>query len=179
MRTRLSRLIIGTTALALASSAVARDEVTADNSYLEALKACRAESVDANRLACFDKAVASLLAASDEGDLRVVDKEEVRQTRRKLFGFSLPSLGIFGKHGKEKPEMEDIDRLDTTVASARRSSDRLIVTTPEGAVWEVQDPPRRLMTPKPGTKLEIRSGMLSSYFLRFGNQPGVKGRRVQ
>ena len=56
---------------------------------------------NAERLACFDKAVGTIVAASDSDDLRIVDREEVRETRRKLFGFALPDLGIFGRRDGE------------------------------------------------------------------------------
>ena len=56
------------------------------------LQSCRAIDDSARRLACFDRAAASLLAARDSGDVRVVDREEVQETRRSLFGFTLPKL---------------------------------------------------------------------------------------
>jgi len=119
-----------------------------------------------------------MLAASDQGELRVVDREEVRQTRRKLFGFSLPDFGIFGGGDRDAAE-EKVESLETTIAKVRASDyGGWVLVTAEGAVWQIDNAPRRLMTPKVGQPLEIRSGALSSYFLRINGQPGVKGRRV-
>ena len=90
----------------LTTPASAQDR--AEDKYLDSLRTCQAITDNAERLACFDKAVGTIVAASDSDDLRIVDREEVRQTRRKLFGFALPDLGIFGgKSDKEDPEQAE------------------------------------------------------------------------
>lgn len=144
------------------------------------LRACRAIAADSERLACFDKVSGTLLTAADEGDLSVVNREEVRKTRRTLFGFTLPDLGIFGggDKAKAKDEADQIEVLNTTIASYRSTKDGIQITTAEGAVWEIDNPPRRLMTPKAGQPVEFRKGSLSSYFIRINGQGGVKGRRI-
>lgn len=144
------------------------------------LRACRAIAADAERLACFDRVSAALVTAAEEGDLSVVNREEVRKTRRTLFGFALPDLGIFGRgdKAKDKDEADEIEILNTTVASSRSTRDGLEVTTAEGAVWLISSPPRRLMTPRPGQSVELRGGSLTSYFIRINGQAGVKARRI-
>lgn len=160
------------------STAAEKDREMGESAYLAALKACQDEAGDAARLACFDQAAATIVAASEQGELRLVDREEIRQTRRKLFGFSLPTFGIFKGDGT-KPEQEEIEVLQTTIAKARMSNTGgWVVVTEEGAVWQIDNAPKRLMSPKVGQSLEIRSGALSSYFLRINGQPGVKGKRV-
>src|SRR5829696_6737424 len=62
----------------------------------EALVRCRAITGDAERLACFDRAAASLQAAAERRDVVVVDRQQVRESRRRLFGLPLPRLPIFG-----------------------------------------------------------------------------------
>lgn len=165
--------------LFLASSATAQEGVAAKDP-LDPLRACQTISIDLERLQCFDKVSKSLLAAAEEGDLSVVNREEVRKTRRKLFGFTLPDFGIFGRSEKarEKDKLEEIEVLNTTVASSRSSSDGLEVTTAEGAIWLIPSPPRRLMTPKAGQSIELTKGSLSSYFMRINGQGGVKARRI-
>lgn len=147
--------------------------------HLDALLACRAESDPTARLACFDQATSQMSAAIEKGDMRVVDREDVRKARRSLFGFALPTLNIFGKGDRDEDKAEELEKVDTTVASVTRRGSSMFVKTAEGAMWEVYDVPRRLMTPKAGESLEIRKGALTAYFLRFGKQPGVKGRRVE
>lgn len=167
-------------ALAPATPLAAADE-KGESAYMTALRQCQGKTDPAERLACYDTAVASMVAASSEGEVRVVDREEIRQTRRKLFGFSVPDLGIFGgRSDKEDPaQKEEFSALQTTIAAVRPVQGTLILTTAEGAEWQLDEVPPRLMKPKVGQSLEIRSGAFSSYFLRIDGQKGVKGRRVR
>jgi hypothetical protein len=185
MSTIAHRAAFGFAALAIAvtalpSAAIGADDEQKDSAYIEALKACQRTTDDAARLACFDRAVASVVSANDQGELRVVDREAVRQTRRKLFGFALPDFGIFGGHGdKDAKEEEEAKILQTTIARVRPSdSAGWVLTTAEGAVWQMDNVPARLLTPKAGQPVEIRAGALSAYFIRINGQPGVKARRI-
>ncbi|MBX7483227.1 hypothetical protein [Qipengyuania qiaonensis] len=166
-------------ALALASLSIpaSAQDSDAKNTYLEALKACQAETEPASRLACFDRAAGEIVSAEDAGELRIVDREAVRETRRGLFGFALPDLGIFGKRDNEE---EEINEIETTVAAVSGSyPSGYTIRTAEGAVWRISDVPRRLLEPKVGDKLLIKSGALSAYYIRIGNQGGVKANRVK
>ena len=161
-----------------ATAGAAEDKTKADP--LDPLRTCRAIVANADRLACFDTVAGQLLTAADEGDLSVVDRDEVRKTRRKLFGFSLPDFGIFGRSDKarDKDAADEVEVLNTTIASSRASRDGLEITTAEGAVWFIENPPRRLFRPKPGQPVEFRKGTLGSYFIRINGQGGVKGKRI-
>ena len=164
----------------LFSVTVAAQEKPPAGDPFDPLRACRVIAADAERLACFDRVSAALVTAAEEGDLSVVNREEVRKTRRTLFGFALPDLGIFGggDKAKEKDAADEIEVLNTTVASSRTTSDGIEVTTAEGAVWLIPSPPRRLMTPRAGQTVELRKGSLTSYFIRINGQGGVKARRI-
>lgn len=149
------------------------------NSYIEAVKACQPIADPAQRLACYDKAVGEMVAATDKGDLKVIDREQVRETKRKLFGFAIPDFGIFGSgNDKTSDEADEVDSLETTITAVKRTRDGFLLTTSEGAIWEVTEVPRRLMDPKVGQKLELKKAALGSYFLRINGQKGVRGRRV-
>lgn len=166
-------------AAVLAVPAAAQDK--AEDKYLDSLRTCQAITDSAERLACFDKAVGTIVAASDSDGLRIVDREEVRETRRKLFGFALPDLGIFGRRDGEGHDAreDELEVLQTTITSVRGTGDGYILTTAEGAKWQIDSVPRRLLTPKAGQSLEIRNAALSAYFLRINGQGGVKGRRIE
>ena len=160
---------------------VAADEKP-ESAYVTALRDCQGKTDPTERLACYDTAVAAMVAASSEGEVRVVDRAEVRETRRKLFGFALPDLGIFGGRGDKEEaaeEAEEFTTLNTTITGVRTSSGSYVLVTAEGAQWQLDEMPARLMKPKVGQTLEIKKGALSSYFLRINGQKGVKGRRVQ
>jgi hypothetical protein len=166
---------------ALTATPLAAADDKPESAYIKSLRDCQSKTDPAERLACYDNAVAAMVSASTEGEVRVVDREEVRQTRRKLFGFALPDLGIFGgKDDKDDPaQAEEFSTLQTTITGVRAVNGKYIVTTAEGAQWQIDEMPARLMKPKVGQPLEIKAGALSSYFLRINGQGGVKGRRVQ
>ena len=136
---------------------------------------CRAESDDARRLACFDKAAGTLAKATEEGSIAVVSREDVRKTRRSLFGFSLPKLPFFA--GDDSGKDEAPDEIETTVKSARPARDgNFTVVMADDAVWRTTEPLRK--TPKPGDKVKIKKAALGSYFLSVGGLRGVRAMRV-
>lgn len=164
-------------AMALISSA-AHAQTDGDgerDDNLTGLKACQGIGDDTARLACFDKAVGEIVTATETGDLTVIGREEARQTRRSLFGFKLPNIGILGGNDDEKDEL-----FETTIQSARFIGSReLRLVTAEGAVWELKNIPRRLQPVKPGDTAIFKPGSLGTYFIRINGQLGVRGRRVQ
>ena len=160
----------------MTGTAQAQDAATQDSGdYLDRLKACQQITEDSARLTCFDAAVGGIVTASEAGDVQVIDREDVRETRRSLFGFSLPNLRILGTSEEETDEL-----FTTTLASVRytgRSSAR--VTTAEGAVWEMNNIPSNRRDFEVGDTVEFKEASLGFYFLRIDGQTGVKGRRVQ
>jgi len=159
------------------ASLSAQDNATEpDEDYLEALRSCQSLNDDMARLECFDTAVGNIVTATEAGDVQVVDREDVRETRRSLFGFVLPDIDLFGSDEDE----EDDGRFTTTIQSARyfgRGSVRF--TTAEGAVWEISRVPRRMRVIREGNEVTFREASLGYFFIRVEGQTGVKGRRVQ
>ncbi len=139
------------------------------------LQSCRAIDDSARRLACFDRAAASLLAARESGEVRVVDREEVQETRRSLFGFTLPKLGIFGAGDDE--QLDELESTITGVSRVGRNGYRIQIE--EGSIWQIESVPSRLRTPRPGDAIVLKKASLTSFFIRIAGQIGVKGRRVE
>lgn len=144
---------------------------------LAQLERCRAIADDGQRLACFDAAAGTLLSASRSGEVTVVDRSQLRQARRSLFGFSLPRLPFL--QGDRSAE-DDNGTLETTVRSVRSLGyGRVQVVIADGnAVWETTESYSTFDAPTSGQKVTIRRGPLGSYMLRFEGQRAVKGRRV-
>jgi hypothetical protein len=163
--------------LALAPVSAAAQKATPQVPQLRALDACRAIADNAQRLACFDTAAAAFVNATRAGDLNVVDRGQLRQARRSLFGFSMPKLPFFA--GDRSAE-DDQPTLDTKVTSVRAiGNDRYRIGIAEGqAVWETTESHLNFTPPRIGEAVSIRRGPLGSYFMRFGNQRGIRGRRV-
>ena len=128
---------------------------------LEAVTQCRAIGDDKARLACFDTSVAQLDDAEKKQDVVVVDREEIKATRRSLFGLTLPPLSLFaGKEGKS----EVVTEIDAKVASVTTTSDgSLIITLDDGARWHQMDATVLPRTPRPGDEIRIKRGLMGSY----------------
>ena len=144
----------------------------------EALVRCRAITEDAARLACFDSAAAALQAAQERRDLVVVDRQQVREGRRRLFGLALPRIPIFGGGDDDDDDQDQVDTVEGTVTSA--SQDGLghwVVALQDGAVWVQVDNRPLAMRPRPGQRVVVDRGALGSFMMRVNNQPGIRVRR--
>lgn len=160
------------------SSAVAQTNIQTDGAAtneFELLKACRDVLQPTERLACYDKAVGVVVAAEESGDLQIVDREAVSNTRRRLFGFSLPDIDLFRGNGND----EQMDMLETTIVSANEIRSRQwVFQTEEGAVWQISNAPMRLRPLRAGQSVVFKQASMGSYFIRINGQTGVKGRRI-
>jgi hypothetical protein len=175
---RLSPAVLLTAAAAgsLASGAVAPARAQ-EADYIEQLKACRTIMDERDRLACYDAKVGAMVSASESGDVKIVEREDVRRTRRQLFGFAVPDFGILAGDEQDKQSSE---MLETTITSARQLANKVWrFTTAEGAVWEINNAPARLAPIKPQDKVVFKKALLGYYFIRINGQMGVKGRRIQ
>ena len=162
----------------LATPAVARPKTptvpAGHPQAFEALVKCRAIAEDAARLRCFDQAAAALQQATENRDIVMIDREQVRETRRSLFGIEGLRLPFFGG-GDEKGE--DVTQLDGVVASARDMGGRWLVHLEDGSTWLQVDDNVIALWPKAGQKVLIKRAALGSYMMRVNGQPGVRVRR--
>jgi len=142
----------------------------------EALVRCRTIADSAERLQCFDSAAAELEQAADRREVVVVDRAQVRETRRRLFGLALPRLPIFG--GGDGAEEEEITSIESVVRHASQNSHgQWAVELEEGGVWVQTDHNPIALRPRPGMPVVINRGALGSYMMRVNRQPGVRVRR--
>lgn len=143
---------------------------------LGALASCRGLTDPARRLACFDATSATLLQSREAGEVQVVNRGEMREVRRNLFGFALPKLPFFKG---DKSQNEADDQLETRVINWRSLGyGKYRIVVDGGAVWETTEATEAIDPPAPGQPLSIRKGALGSYVLRINNQRGVRGRRI-
>lgn len=164
-----------TLALAGAAHAAPGDPDGASERTLRQFQQCRQVSEPAARLRCFETAADDFEAALKRRDVRIVDREEVRQTRRSLFGFSLPKIGLFERDPGVSEEQEE---LDATVREVRQVSyGKLEMVLDGGAVWTNIDPVQR--TPKPGSAIHLKRGTMGNYYLKPQNGRGFRGIRIR
>ncbi len=142
------------------------------------LAACRVVVADAERLACYDRLVGALDQAEAAGEVVVVDRSQVTQARRALFGFSMPTLPpLFTRGG---PQDEPIDAIDSTVLRASQGqSGKWIFVLEDESVWVQTDTGSLVRTPRPGTAISIRQGAVGSYLLSVNGARSIRVRRQQ
>ena len=178
MRRSKSPVILIAVAALAASAASAKDRQPARESPLiKALAECRGIADAGQRLACFDKSSGDLIAATDKGDVSVVDRGDLRQARRSLFGFNMPKLPFFAG---DRSADDVSDKLTSKVVAVRPlGHDKYQFRLQDGeALWETLDSNLSFIAPKAGDSVEIVRGPLGSYMIRFGKQRAVKGRRI-
>lgn len=136
---------------------------------------CRTMTDPDKRLACYDAQVAALDAAEKSKDLVIMDRQQVRETRRSLFGFLLPQ---FNPGGDKAESADDIKEIDAAIISAQRTSGNgwSFVLSDGAGTWTTTDalfsPPRR------GDKVHIKKGMMGGFLGSVGNSDGIRLRRV-
>ena len=142
---------------------------------VNALLACRAITDSEQRLACYDKNAATVGDAVAKRELVVIDRESVKKTKRSLFGFSIPNLGIFGDDDGDV----EIKQIDGEIVSTGFNADGgYIFRLADGSRWSQMDGKPFALEPRAGDQVVVRKGALGSYSLSVAKQPGVKVKRI-
>jgi hypothetical protein len=137
------------------------------------LLSCRALTVPADRLACFDRESGAMGSAVERQELVVFDREAVTKTRRSLFGFSVPDLGIFGD--KDTDSVKQIEGV--LAASGSNRDGGYTFTLTDGSRWTQIDDRPLSRDPRRGDKIIVKRGTLGSFILSIAGQPGIKVKR--
>lgn len=170
-------LAAGAPALALAQRG--QNAPPARPQSFEAVVRCRAITEDAARLVCFDTAVAALQQAQERREVVMVDRQQVREGRRRLFGLTLPRIPIFGG-GDDDDDEDAVRTMEGTVSAATQDGlGHWAVTLQDGALWSQVDNNRLAVAPRAGQRVVINRGAMGSYMMRINNQPGIRVRRIR
>ena len=161
-----------------AAAAQERAQAPQRPELFEALVRCRTITDDAVRLQCFDSAAAALQTATERREVVVVDRQQVRESRRRLFGLSLPRLPIFGGGDDEEDEADEIDHIESEIVSAHQVGyGRWVVRLEDGSTWAQTDDTPIAARPRAGQTVRVNRGVLGSFMMRVNGQPGVRVRR--
>lgn len=172
------RAILPLTALIIVAAGTAQAQEARRADALERLAGCRAVADAGQRLACYDAAAAALDAAERAGEVVVLDRAQVEETRRGLFGFAVPSLDVFNRGGSPV-QAPEIDNVAYVVAQARQADRNVWVFTMEdGSVWRQIDG-RMWGRPRAGETAVVRRAALGSYMMNVGDAPAIRVRREQ
>lgn len=157
------------------ATSAARQASDQKSVLFEQLAACRTIANDTERLGCFDQRASTFETAQRTGDVVVVDRSQIRQARRQLFGFELGSMpDIFAGHQAEAP----IDAIETSLTSAVQGGDgKWVFKLADGSEWrQIDSDPVRFRNQE-GIQIRIRRAALGSYQLVAGNSRAVRVRR--
>lgn len=161
-----------TIATIVASPAAARDrDATTPSRALDELARCAAVASDPERLACFDRTVKTVVAGQRAKDFVVLDRAEVQRAKRSLFGFSLPSIKLFGTGDDEQPLKELTAVMRNSVPM---QSGLMRFELDDNSVWETTE--QVMLAPRKGDRVTIKAGSLGSY---VATAPGRRSSRVR
>jgi hypothetical protein len=165
----------------LMMTTAALPEKQAVQPLIESLRSCRAIVPADQRVACYDRAADALLRAERDRDIVVMDRAEVQKAKRSLFGFSLPSIRLFGDDdGRDGRRSGDgaLKQLTGTLRSSTSLPGGLLrFTLDDGGVWETTE---QVMAPlRTGDAVTIKAGALGSYIATAPGRRSVKVRRLR
>ena len=141
---------------------------------LSRLTACRAIADGAARLSCYDTAVGALDSAERQGEVVVMDRAQIGEARRQLFGFEMPALPRL--FGSESPA--SLDSIETTLQSATQVADnRWVFRLADGGVWRQVDSDPVRFRPRQGDAVRVRKASLGSFLMTVGDSRAVRVRR--
>jgi hypothetical protein len=132
-------VLVGLVAVLLSSG------VTAAERLPQAIEACATLRRDAERLACFDKAVAALQAG----------ETTTAVTAENMFGASTETA-----RRPQEPQREELQQISGIVTSLRTTDGGMIILELDnGQVWRQQDSDVRMMVAKGDTVTIVRASM--------------------
>lgn len=145
---------------------------------VKAVQNCQSIKENDARLACYDRAASALVSATASGDVTIVDRGQVRQVRRSLFGFSIGRLPFFSgaRNAEADAEPKELQSTLGTFQPLANGFFRFTLTDPQ-STWESTEP-SDVFEPKRGSTVKITHGALGSYWADISGQPSVKVRRI-
>ena len=175
--TRLVAAALGLAIFAVPASAKNSNKTVAAPAIYQAVVDCRGLADAAQRLVCFDRTVGEMAAATTSKELVVLDRAAMRETRKGLFGFSLPKLKLFGGGSDDADERDQVKELDSTITGIHNASDGFpIFTIEDGAHWKQTD--GRNLFPKVGNKIKIKRAAMGSFMAAIEGRGGIRVMRL-
>ena len=141
---------------------------------LARLLECRGVADTAARLACYDAAASALDSAERQGDVVVLDRAQVTESRRQMFGFEVPALPrLFGPSSDA-----EISSIETTLRTASQGRDGgWVFRLEDGSVWSQVDTAHVSLSSRPGQAVRVRKAALGTFLLTVGGSWAVRVRR--
>lgn len=165
--------IAAAAAIAPGSRAAPGRAIEGKASLFEAVTRCRTIVDPTERVGCYDRSVEALQAAEQKHDVAIVDRAQVRETKKTLFGLTLPKLPVFG----HADDGQEIAQIDGTVASATIDRGSWLIRLADGSSWRQVDDIELGRRPRAGDKVVVKRAALGSFRMTIAGSPGIKVRR--
>ena len=178
---QIAAIAAGFAALGLSAGAHAQSQGTPP--AWDTLVHCAQTPNESERLACYDTAMRGAGYAPNPG--------AVAEDRRRSFGLSMPKMNVF-KHKKEdegaqaaggrRPAPEsNADRVEVVVdqVAITQPSNRIIIFTNDGQIWQQTDTTELTNLPKEGDSMTIRKEALGGFFCDVNKYQSVRCKRVK
>jgi hypothetical protein len=159
----------------------------AQEAPLDKVYACAGVTDSAQRLACYDAAVARLKQAESSGGLAVVNREQIEKAEKEAFGLATPSLSALAESARstsaapvasEKPKA--LERVTFPVKSVSTGPDgRYRFVMENGQEWRQMDAIKLPAIGKGPWQAEIRKAAVGSYMLKLDDRTAVRVKRVE
>lgn len=137
---------------------------------MAALQQCRTITIAADRLACFDTAVAALDSSVRANELVIVDRESLKRERRRQFGREIKTDPTF-----TAAQLPEPTELKGKILAVRSASRFLTITIEGGGIWRTTE--QGLVAPNVGDSAVVSKGALGSYFISYRGR-SLKARRI-
>lgn len=170
----------------IAGLAVVALPAFAQQAPLDKIYACAGITDGAQRLACFDAAVAGLKQAENSGGLAVVDRTQIERAEKEAFGLATPSLSALAESARsttaapaaEKPKA--LDHVTFTVKSVKLGPDgKYRFVMENGQEWRQTDGMKLASLGKGPWQAEIRKGAMGGYMLKLDDRTAVRVKRAE
>jgi len=166
---------VAATLVAPFAPALAR-QAEATAAVVKELLACRQVGSDAERLACYDKAVGALDQAQRSGAVVVVDREQIKEAKKDAFGFNLPSFGkLFDRNGEKTEQVNEIELV--VDHATRNAGGKWVITMEGGQVWRQIDTNELYKAPQKGAKAVVKRGAIGSFSMKIDGDLSFKVHR--
>lgn len=154
----------------------------AQDASLSKVYACADIKDGAQRLACYDAAVASFRQAEEGGNVAVVSKEQIQQVEKDAFGLEVPAANVLAaktltpKNEKRQP----LEHLSLPVKSVQPQRDGTLVFVMEnGQVWKQIDTMKIARTGDGPWTAEIKKAAMGTFMLKLDKLTAVRVERVK
>lgn len=138
---------------------------------------CKTVTRNDERLACYDRATATITASRASGDLMVLDRKTVIARKQSRFGLAVPTSEMFG--GGKADENTDVRQLESTIKSAKPANGygRWNLELANSSVWQTID--SMTFGPDAGDTIVLKEAPLGGYRASISNGRSILVKRIR